>query len=88
MCVSPATGLVWSMNCESWLEPKNSLMEATIGRMLMSDCGVISSTSWVRHALAHDALHAGKTDPELVLDQLADADRMRRLPKWSMSSMW
>ena len=25
------------------------------------------------HALAHDALHAGKTDPELVLDQLADA---------------
>ena len=26
-----------------------------------------------RHALAHDALHAGQTDPELVLDQLAHA---------------
>ncbi len=35
------------MNCESWLVPKNSLMAATTGRMLMSVCGVIASTSWV-----------------------------------------
>src|ERR1035438_6911403 len=45
--VRPASGLFWSMNCESWLVPKNSLMEATTGRMLIRVCGVIASTSWV-----------------------------------------
>ncbi len=35
------------MNCESWLVPKNSLMDATTGRMLISVCGVIASTSCV-----------------------------------------
>ena len=35
------------MNCESWEVPKNSLMEATTGRMLMSVWGVMASTSWV-----------------------------------------
>ena len=47
-CASgPAIGLVWSMNCDSWLVPKNSFSAATTGRMLISDCGVIASTSWV-----------------------------------------
>jgi hypothetical protein len=45
--VSPASGLGWSMNWLSWLVPKNSLMEATTGRMLMRLCGVIASGSWV-----------------------------------------
>ena len=26
---------VWSMNCESWLEPKNSRIEAEIGLLLI-----------------------------------------------------
>ncbi len=33
------------MNCESWLEEKNSLMEEVSGRILTSDCGVIDSKS-------------------------------------------
>ena len=59
------------MNCESWLEPKNSLMAATIGRMLMSDCGVMLVDIVRAHALAHDALHAAHADAELVGDKLA-----------------
>ena len=43
--VRPASGLVWSMNCDSCEVPKNSLMEATTGRMLISVCGVMASTS-------------------------------------------
>ena len=45
--VRPDSGLTWSMNCDSWLVPKNSLMAATTGRMLMSVWGVMASTSWV-----------------------------------------
>ena len=73
------------MNCESCEEPKNSLMEATIGRMLMSDCGVISSMSW--------ELMRSRTTRSIRLmpirNWLATSSptvRMRRLPKWSMSS--
>ncbi|MDX6632103.1 MAG: DNA-directed polymerase subunit beta, partial [Solirubrobacterales bacterium] len=39
LCVRPATGFVWSMNCESWEVPKNSFNAATTGRMLISVCG-------------------------------------------------
>ena len=35
------------MNWDNWLVPKNSLMEATTGRMLIRPCGVMASTSWV-----------------------------------------
>ena len=43
----PASELVWSMNCDSWLEPKNSFGAATTGRMLTIVCGVIVSASSV-----------------------------------------
>ena len=43
--VRPDSGLFWSMNCDSWLVPKNSLIAATTGRMLIRVCGVIASTS-------------------------------------------
>ena len=46
-CVSPESEFVWSMNCESCEEPKNSFSAATTGRMLMIVCGVIVSTSSV-----------------------------------------
>ena len=45
--VRPDSGLVWSMNCDSCEVPKNSLMAATTGRMLIRVCGVMASTSWV-----------------------------------------
>jgi hypothetical protein len=35
------------MNCESCEVPKNSFTAATTGRMLISVCGVMASTSWV-----------------------------------------
>ena len=60
------------MNCESWLVPKNSLMAATTGRMLISVCGRDRLDVLGGHALADDPLHAGEADADLVLDQLAD----------------
>ena len=45
--MSPDSEFVWSMNCESCEEPKNSFSAATTGRMLMIVCGVIVSTSSV-----------------------------------------
>ena len=60
------------MNCDSWVVPKNSLIAATTGRMLMSVCGRDGLDVLGGHALADDALHAGQADAHLVLDQLAD----------------
>ena len=40
------SGLVWSMNCESWLEPKNSRMEAMTGLALMRSWGMAVAISW------------------------------------------
>ena len=45
--VRPESELVWSRNCDSWLDPKNSFRAATTGRMLMIVCGVIVSASSV-----------------------------------------
>ena len=74
------------MNCESWLEPKNSLMEATIGRMLMSDCGVISSTSCV--VMRSRTTRSMRARPIRNWFWISSPTlRMRRLPKWSMSSI-
>ena len=43
LCVSSASGLVWSMNCESWLRPKKSRMTAESAFGLISFCGVMPS---------------------------------------------
>ncbi len=43
----PESEFVWSMNCDSCEEPKNSFCAATTGRMLMIVCGVIVSASSV-----------------------------------------
>ena len=45
--MSPDSEFVWSMNWDSWLDPKNSFWAATTGRMLMIVCGVIVSASSV-----------------------------------------
>ena len=60
------------MNWESKLVPKNSLMAATTGRMLISVCGRDRLDVLGGHALADDPLHAGQADAHLVLDELAD----------------
>ena len=69
----PDSGFTWSMNCDSWLVPKNSLMAATTGRMLTRVVGRDRLDVLGGHALADHALHAAEADAHLVLDQLADA---------------
>ena len=59
------------MNCESWLEPKNSRTAATTGRMLISVIGRQVVGLADRHTLADDTLHPAQTDPQRVLDQFA-----------------
>ena len=57
------------LSCE---EPKNSLIAATTGRMLISVCGVIASTSWVVMRSRTTRSIRDEADTQLVLDQLAD----------------
>ena len=83
--VRPDSGLTWSMNCESWLVPKNSLMAATTGRMLISVCGVIASTSWV--VMRSRTTRSMRDRPMRTWFWISSpTERMRRLAKWSWSS--
>ena len=52
--------------------PKNSFTAATTGRMLISVCGVMASTSWVVMRSRTTRSMRRQPDPDLVLDQLAD----------------
>ena len=72
MCVISDSGLVWSMNCESCEEPKNSRTAAAAGLALIRSCGITVSMSTELHALLDGALHAQQADAVLVLHQLAD----------------
>src|SRR5207248_1706634 len=84
--VRPDSGLTWSMNCESWLVPKNSLMEATTGRMLISVCGVMASTSCV--VMRSRTTRSIRARPRRTWFWISSPTvRRRRLPKWSMSSV-
>jgi hypothetical protein len=66
------SGLVWSMNCESWLEPKNSLTTAVTGLAVDQVVRHQRLDLLERHALLDRPLHAHESDPVLVLEQLAD----------------
>ena len=66
------SGLIWSMNWDSWELAKNSRTAATTGRALISWPGWTVSISLIAHAVLGVALHAQQTDAELALDQLAD----------------
>ncbi len=83
--VRPASGLVWSMNCDSCEVPKNSRMDATTGRMLIRVCGVIASTSWV--VIRSRTTRSMRDMPTRIWFWISSPTvRRRRLPKWSMSS--
>ena len=74
------------MNCESWELPKNSLMAATMGRMFTSDCGVISSGSCMD--MRSRTTRSIRDRPMRNWFWISSPTlRMRRLPKWSMSSV-
>ncbi len=73
------------MNCESWLDPKNSLITAVIGFMLMSACGVITSRSWmvIRSLMTRSI----RWNPTLIWFMMSSpTERTLRFPRWSMSS--
>ena len=83
--MSPASVFVWSMNWDSCDVPKNSLMEATTGRMLIRVCGVIASTSCV--VIRSFTTRSILDSPIRIWFWISSpTDRIRRLPKWSMSS--
>src|ERR1700710_2871455 len=85
LCVRPAIGLVWSMNWLSCEVPKNSFSAATTGRMLISDCGVIASTSWV--VIRSRTTRSIRARPVRSWFWISSPTvRIRRLPKWAMSS--
>ena len=73
------------MNWDSWLVPKNSLIAATTGRMLIRVCGVIASTSWV--VIRSRTTRSIRDRPTRIWFWISSPTvRRRRLPKWSMSS--
>ena len=77
--------MIWSINWDNCEEEKNSLIAAVNGRILVSDCGVIESTS------DNDIL---SFTTRSILDKPilnwfwinSPTERTRRLPKWSISS--
>ncbi len=73
------------MNCDSCDVPKNSLMLATTGRMLISVCGVIASTSCV--VMRSRTTRSMRDRPIRIWFWISSpTERSRRFPKWSMSS--
>ena len=73
------------MNWLSWLPPKNSFIAATTGRMLMSVFGVAWSESVIviRSLTTRSMRRRPMRNWFWISSPLA---RMRRLPRWSMSS--
>ena len=73
------------MNWESWLPPKNSLMLATTGRMLISAPGVAALGSWmVMRSLTTRSMRSSPMRNWFC--KSSPTERTRRLPRWSMSS--
>ena len=73
------------MNWDSCEVPKNSLIAATTGRMLIRVCGVIASTSWV--VIRSRTTRSIRDRPTRTWFWISSPTvRRRRLPKWSMSS--
>ena len=74
------------MNWLSWLVPKNSLIAATTGRMLIRVWGVMASTSWV--VMRSRTTRSIRDSPTRTWFWMSSpTDRMRRLAKWSWSSI-
>ena len=73
------------MNCESWLEPKNSLIAATTGRALirLADVTVAASVMVMRSLM----IRSMRIRPmRNWFCSSSPTARTRRLPRWSMSS--
>src|SRR3989454_460235 len=86
LCVISESGFVWSMNCDSWLEPKNSLIAAEMGFALMRSCGMrFSDSACDRRSFT---ARSTRTKPARNwFSASSPTERTRRLPRWSMSSI-
>ena len=60
------------MNCDSWVEPKNSVIAAEIGLALIKSCGIRFSRFGLRQTLLDGALDTHQAGAELVFRQFAD----------------
>jgi hypothetical protein len=74
------------MNWLSWLVPKNSLMAATTGPDVDQRLGGDGLHVLGGHALAHHPLHAGQPTRTWFW-MSSPTERIRRLAKWSWSSI-
>jgi len=73
------------LNWESWLRPKNSRMAASRGRLLMSLAGV--AVSGLPITIRSRTPRASRASPTRNWSARSSPTvRMRRLPRWSMSS--
>ena len=73
------------MNCESWLDPKNSLIEAATGLALMISCGIRFSAS-ASDSRSFTALSTRTRPRRNWFSTISPTERTRRLPRWSISS--
>ncbi len=83
--VTSESGFVWSMNWESWEEPKNSLMTADTGLALMMSCGI--SVSMSCSPIFSRMARSTRTSPMRNWFSMSSPTvRTRRFPRLSMSS--
>ena len=75
------------MNCESWLDPKKAWMTADTVRALTRSSSEILSGSLLMliRSLTSRAIRDRPTENWLAMS--SPTDRIRRLPRWSMSSV-
>ena len=86
LCVNSDNGFVWSMNCDNWELPKNSLIDDVIGFVLINVCGVTTSRSCVV-ILSRTAL-SNLVRPILNwFCSNSPTHLIRLFPKWSISSI-
>ena len=60
------------MNCDSWLEPKNSLTAAATGLALIISWGIRPSVFRQSQPLLNGTLNAHEADPERIFGHFTD----------------
>ncbi|MNN59614.1 hypothetical protein D3C81_1747420 [compost metagenome] len=80
------SGLVWSMNCDSCDEPKNSRTAAAAGLALIRSCGMtVSISTELMRSLMARSMRSRPT--RYWFSSSSPTERTRRLPRLSMSSI-
>ena len=88
MCVTSESGFVWSMNCDSCEDPKNSLIAAMTGLELIRSCGIAESMSWWTDIFSLIARSILTRPMRNWFSRSSPTQRTRRFPRLSMSSIF